>query len=69
MDRRDRADAMWLAEVSAATTPAFPPGVSNPTHLRQWHREQKTTEALPEELQVIEAEKVETIEIDQHTPE
>lgn len=54
---------MWLAEVSAAMTPAFPPGmrcvtVSHPTHLRQWYREQKTTETLPEELQVINRAKV-----------
>lgn len=47
---------MWWAEVYSDCKP--PADMSHPTNLRQWYREQKTTETLPEELQVINRAKV-----------
>jgi len=70
MDRRDRADALWLAQhwavVSDGTTP---PGLSHPHRIRVWFNEQKTTSILPADLAEVEAEKVETIELDQRSAE
>lgn len=69
MDRRYRADSMWLAEVSRGGTVAWPDGVSDPKNLREWFNEQKTTSILPADLAEVEAEKVETVELDQRSAE
>lgn len=63
-----RSDAMWFAESYTACNTA-PDDMSHPTHLRQWYREQKTTSLLPADLAEVEAEKVETIELDQRSAE
>jgi len=46
-----RADVMWFALVYAERNPQWPTGVTDPTHLRQWHREQqKDNPELPSDL-------------------
>ena len=69
MDRRYRADAMWLAEVSRSGTPAWPEGLSDPKRLREWFHEQQHTALLPADLSDIQAESVETIELDERSAE
>lgn len=69
MDRRYRADAMWLAEVSRSGTPEWPQGLSDPKRLREWFNEQKQTALLPADLSDIQAESIETIELDERSAE
>lgn len=69
MDRRYRADAMWLAEVSRSGTPAWPEGLSDPKRLREWFNEQQHRALLPADLSDIQAESVETIELDERSAE
>lgn len=67
MDRRVRADAMWWAEESTAWTP--PEDLTHPVHIRQWAREQQHTALLPADLADIQAESIETIELDERSAE
>jgi hypothetical protein len=67
MHRKARANAMWWAEVGRDVTP--PVDLTHPTNIRDWFNEQKTTSILPVELAEVEAEKVETIELDQRAAE
>lgn len=65
MDARVRSDAMWFA------SSVFQPlehDLTHPTRIRQWFNEQPK-EPLPVELAELEAEKVETIELDQRSAE
>lgn len=70
MDRRDRADAMWLTEhwslVSDGTTP---PGLSHPHRIRVWFNEHQQTALLPADLSDIQAETTETVELDERSGE
>ena len=70
MDRRDRADAMWLTEhwslLSDGTTT---PGLSHPHRIRVWFNEQKQTALLPADLSDIQAESIETIVLDERSAE
>jgi len=66
---KNRTDAMWLADNWTVVTTDLPPDLTHPQNIRQWHREQKTTSILPVELAEVEAEKVETIELDQRAAE
>lgn len=67
MHRKARANAMWWAEVGRDVTP--PVDLTHPTNIREWFNEQKTTSILPADLAEVEAEKVETIELDQRSAE
>lgn len=69
MDRRVRADAMWWAEVSGNQTPEWPSAISNPGELRRWFNEQQHRALLPAELSDIQAESIETIELDERSAE
>lgn len=63
-----RADAMWFAE-SYAVLRSPDNELTHPTNIRKWFNEQKTTSILPADLAEVEAEKVETIELDQRSAE
>lgn len=69
LDRRVRADAMWLASLSGNQTTAWPSGISNPGELRRWFNEQQHTALLPADLSDIQAESIETIELDERSAE
>lgn len=63
-----RSDVMWWA--SEGYTACKPPAdLTHPTHLRQWAREQKQTALLPADLSDIQAESIETIELDERSAE
>ncbi|MCK0512465.1 hypothetical protein GO608_015405 [Aromatoleum buckelii] len=63
-----RADAMWWAGHAAGLRSADTE-LTHPAQLRKWFNEQEKTSSLPEDLQQIDAEKVETIELDQRSTE
>ncbi|WFP49956.1 hypothetical protein PL263_17875 [Methylomonas sp. EFPC3] len=70
MDRRERADAMWLAQIlSSPGTVDFPESQSDPSHLRTWYNENAKVQQLPEELQDLTIESRPSIELDQRSAE
>jgi len=64
-----RTNAMWLAENWATVTVDLPPDLTHPENIRQWAREQKQTALLPADLSDIQAESIETIELDERSAE
>lgn len=68
MHRNYRSAAMWLAQNWAVVT-ASTTCTSDPIQLQKDFNEQKTTSILPADLAEVEAEKVESIEIDQRSAE
>lgn len=67
MHRKARANAMWWAEVGRDVTP--PADLTHPTNIRDWFNEQKQTALLPADLSDIQAESIETIELDERSAE
>lgn len=68
MERRLRADAMWWAENHRGVE-TYDTGLTHPTALRQYAREQKQTALLPADLSDIQAESIKTIELDERSAE
>ena len=66
---RTRSAAMWLADTYSAIVADYPAEITRPVALQEWFNEQKTTSILPADLAEVEAEKVETIELDQRSAE
>lgn len=70
LDRRDRVSAMWLAEhwglLSHGETVA---GLTHPRRIKEWYEEQQHTALLPADLSDIQAESIETIELDERSAE
>ena len=60
---------MWLADTYSAIVADYPAEITRPVALQEWFNEQKTTSILPADLAEVEAEKVETIELDQRSAE
>ena len=48
-------DALWYASNSIVAI-EMPVDLTHPQNIRQWHREQQTSQALPPELQTITPE-------------
>lgn len=70
LDRHDRADAMWLASVwSEVCDRHTPADLSHPSRIRRWFNEQQHTALLPADLSDIQAESIETIELDERSAE
>ena len=67
MHRKARANAMWWAEVGRDVTP--PADLTHPTNIRDWFNEQQQTALLPADLSDIQAESIETIELDERSAE
>lgn len=65
---RYRSAAQWLAQNWEAVR-SITPNTSDPIQLQKDFNEQKTASILPVELAEVEAEKVETIELDQRAAE
>ncbi|WP_165770075.1 hypothetical protein [Thauera propionica] len=65
---RYRSAAQWLAQNWEAVR-SITPNTSDPIQLQKDFNEQKTTSILPADLAEVEAEKVETIELDQRSAE
>jgi hypothetical protein len=55
MDRRVRADALWLASVGRDITP--PNDLTHPTNVRMWLNEQAKTAEIPEDAPVFTIKK------------
>lgn len=66
MDRRVRADAMWLA---TSGVQRLDTSETHPTRIRQWFNEQQHTALLPADLADIQAVPTETIELDERSAE
>lgn len=64
-----RTNAMWLAETYSTVTVGLPPDITHPENIRQWAREQQHTALLPADLSDIQAESIETIELDERSAE
>jgi hypothetical protein len=59
MDRRVRADAMWMAALSVERTTECPISITSPTELRRWFNENlKSNPELPSELSDLTIEPV-----------
>lgn len=69
LDRHDRADAMWLAEHWALCDGHTTADLSHPSRIRRWFNEQQQTALLPADLSDIQAESIETIELDERSAE
>lgn len=68
MNPRVRSDAMWMAE-NPAVFQSLENGITHPTALRQYAKEQQHTALLPADLSDIQAESIETIELDERSAE
>lgn len=68
MNPRVRSDAMWMAE-NPAVFQSLENGITHPTALRQYAKEQQNTALLPADLSDIQAESIETIELDERSAE
>lgn len=65
LHRNDRASAMWLAEHwSSLQHSDATAGLTHPRRIKEWYEEQKQTALLPADLSDIQAESIETIELD-----
>lgn len=68
LDRRRRSDAMWLAEHWAGVQ-SLDSSEGHPTNLRNLYNEQQHAALLPADLSDIQAESIETIELDERSAE
>ena len=68
LDRRRRSDAMWLAEHWAGVQ-SLDSSEGHPTNLRYLYNEQQHTALLPADLSDIQAESIETVELDERAGE
>jgi len=66
LDRRVRADAMWLA--TSGVQP-LDTSETHPTRIRQWFNEQQHTALLPADLSDIQAETTEIVSLDERAGE
>ena len=66
---RTRSAAMWLAETYSAMVADYPPEITHPVALQEWFNEQQHTALLPADLSDIQAESIETIELDERSAE
>lgn len=64
MPSTTRKDALWLASNWSLLDNGCPVDASHPTRIRQWFNEQQHTALLPADLSDIQAESIETIELD-----
>lgn len=69
MPSTTRKDALWLASNWSLLDNGCPVDASHPTRIRQWFNEQQHTALLPADLSDIQAESIETIELDERSAE
>ncbi len=70
LHRNDRSAAMWLAEHWAVVQHRdAPAGLSHPRRIKEWYEEQQHTALLPADLSDIQAESIETVELDERAGE